>query len=228
MLALDRDIEDFREYADHRTAAGNFYREEAAISLQMRPLRGRCEAAFTAAHAAAVRAASPLTALFRAGKRKRPYIATPEELWLPLISDLPVSHPYALDVFFQRVDRSGEVEKGPLIHLLHPGIVVAAASDWSGGQGFAKYRSGGLSPASGNGAVIYDPTSRLYCSYFHLSSVAVRVGELVAAGDVVGRGGNTGMKARMEGHGEHVHIEIFNAAHNAPLSSQEILEMLKY
>ncbi len=231
MLALDRDIEDFREYAeyaDHSTAAGKYYREEAAISLRMRPLRGRYEAAFTAAHAAAARAAAPLTALFRTGKRKRPYLAAPEEVWLPPKGELPLSHPYALDVFFQSVDRRGEAERGPLIRSLHPGIVVAAASDWSGGQGFAKYRGGGLSPASGNGAVIYDPASRLYCSYFHLSSVAVWVGEIVAAGDEVGRGGNTGMNARMEGHGEHVHIEIFDAARDVPVSSLEILEMLKH
>ncbi len=228
MLALDRDIEDFREYADHSTPAGKYYREEVAISLRMRPLRGRYEAAFTASHAAAARTAAPLTALFRAGMRKRPYLAAPEEVWLPPKGELPLSHPYALDVFFQSVDRRGEAERGPLIRSLHPGIVIAASSDWSGGQGFAKYRSGGLSPASGNGAVIYDPASRLYFSYFHLSSVAVRVGEIMAAGDLVGRGGNTGMNARMEGHGEHVHIEIFNAARDAPLSSQEILEMLKH
>ncbi|MGA2546394.1 MAG: M23 family metallopeptidase [Rectinemataceae bacterium] len=228
MLALDRDIEDFREYADRRDAAGNYYREEAGISLEMRPLRGRYEKAFASAYAAlsgtiAVNAAIGLGP----GKRKPPYIAGPEEVWFPLKSDLHLSHPYALDVFFQHVYKNGEAEKGPRIRTLYPGIVVAAASDWTGGQGAAEYRSGGLSPASGNGVVIYDPASRLYCSYFHLSSVAVRRGDVVVAGEILGRGGNSGMNARTAGHGEHVHIEIFDAARDGPLSSYEILELLK-
>ncbi len=227
MLALDRDIEDFREYADTGSAAGRYYQEEAVIALEMRPLRGRFEAVFTAAHADSSRAGAPPTDLFRAAKRRRPYIASPGEVWLPPQSDLPLSHPYALDVFFHRVDRSGEAEKGPLIRALHPGIVVAAASDWSGGQGAAQYRGGGLSPAAGNGLVVYDPASRLYCSYFHLSGVAQRPGAVVAAGDVVGRGGNSGMNARIKGHGEHVHLEIFDAGRDAPLSSWEILESLR-
>jgi murein DD-endopeptidase MepM/ murein hydrolase activator NlpD len=228
MLALDRDIDDFREYADRGDAAGNYYRVEAGISLEMRPLRGRYENAFASAYAALTGtfAAKPSAGLGM-GKRKPPYIAAPEEVWLPLKSDLHLAHPFALDVFFQHVNKSGDAETGPAIRALYPGIVVAAATDWAGGQGADKYRSGGLSPASGNGAVIYDPASRRYCSYFHLSSVAVRAGTIVGAGAVIGRGGNSGMNARKAGHGEHVHIEIFDAASGAPLSSLEILELLR-
>jgi murein DD-endopeptidase MepM/ murein hydrolase activator NlpD len=75
--------------------------------------------------------------------------------------------------------------------------------------------------------VIYDPSSRRYCSYFHFSSLALRRGEVVAAGAVLGRGGNSGMNARIKGHGEHVHLEIFDAARNESLSSSEILDLLK-
>ncbi len=223
MLALDRDIEDFREYSDREDAAGSYYREEARLSLEMRPLRGRYEGVFAAAYAAL---ASPATA-GQAGARKRPYIAAPDDVWLPPKSELPLSHPYALDVFFMHVEKSGEAEKGPVIRALYPGIVVAAAYDWTGGQGAAKYRNGGLSPASGNGVVIYDPSARLYCSYFHLNSVALRTGAIVAAGEAVGRGGNSGMNARTAEHGEHVHLEIFDAARDVPLSAYEILELLK-
>jgi murein DD-endopeptidase MepM/ murein hydrolase activator NlpD len=227
MLALDRDVDDFLEYAGRTDAAGAYYREEARLSLEMRPLRGRYEAAFAAAHAAlsgVTAAASPgLGAL----KRKRPYIASPEEAWLPARSELHLSHPYALDVFFFRVDRRGEAERGPVIRALYPGLVVASSADWSGGQGVSRYRSGGLSPAAGNGLVIYDPAARVYCSYFHLSSVALRTGAVVDAGASLGRGGNTGMNARTASHGGHVHIEIFDAASDLSLSAYEILELLK-
>lgn len=221
MLSLDRDIDDFRDYADRDDAVGDYYREEARISLSMRPLRGRYEAVFASASAA-------LSGWdrSRAGDRVRPYVAEPEEVWLPPKSELPLSHPYALDVFFQHVERNGESEKGPVIKALYPGLVVASSSDWSGGQGLAAYRGGGLSPASGNGVVIYDPATRRYCSYFHLNTVQLRTGALVKAGSPIGRGGNTGMNAHKKGHGEHVHIEVFDALKDMPLSAYEIREML--
>jgi murein DD-endopeptidase MepM/ murein hydrolase activator NlpD len=244
MLSLDRDIEDFRDYAGRDDATGAYYSQEAALSLQMRPLRSRYEAAFAAARAALTAApatdarvasapAADVSATKSRGaqaaraKRPRPYIAAPSEVWLPPKSDLPLSHPFALDVFFQAVSRSGEAERGPAIFALYPGIVIAAASDWSGGGGPREYKGGGLSPAAGNGLVVYDPASRLYCSYFHLSGLDLRVGDLVEAGQTIGRGGNSGMNARSEGHGMHIHIEIFDAARDSALPSSEILQLLK-
>jgi murein DD-endopeptidase MepM/ murein hydrolase activator NlpD len=231
MLALDRDIDDFLEYADRNDAGGSYYRDEARIALEMRPLRARYEAAFASAYAALSGKASPDAASvgerLGATGRKAPYIASPDDVWLPPRSELRLSHPYALDVFFQSVERSGEAERGPVIRALYPGIVVAAAGDWSGGQGISTWRGGGLSPAAGNGLVIYDPASRRYCSYFHLSSLALRKGDLASAGMILGRGGNSGMNARVKGHGEHVHIEIFDSARGEALSSAEILDLLK-
>jgi murein DD-endopeptidase MepM/ murein hydrolase activator NlpD len=231
MLSLDRDVDDFREYADRKDESGTYYRDEARISLEMRPLRARYEAAFAAASAALSGMNAPADsgtgARLDAKGRKTPYIASPDEVWLPPRSELPLSHPFALDVFFQRVDRSGEAERGPLIHALYPGIVVAAAGNWSGGQGISTWEGGGLSPAAGNGVVIYDPASRRYCSYFHFSSVVLRIGDVVRAGEILGRGGNSGMNARIRGHGEHVHVEIFDAARGESLSSFEILDLLK-
>jgi murein DD-endopeptidase MepM/ murein hydrolase activator NlpD len=227
MLALDRDVDDFIEHAERKDAGGDYYRDEARLSLEMRPLRSRYEAVFAAAYAA-LAGTDPGTAAGQAEQARRPpYIASPEDVWLPPKSELPLSHPYALDVFFRNVDRSGEAERGPLLRALYPGIVVAAASDWSGGQGISAWTKGGLSPAAGNGLVIYDPASRRYCSYFHLSSLSLRLGDVVAAGRTIGRGGNTGMNARIKGHGEHVHIEIFDAVRNKSLPSSEILEMLR-
>jgi murein DD-endopeptidase MepM/ murein hydrolase activator NlpD len=231
MLALDRDIDDFAEHADRKDAAGSYYRDEARISLEMRPLRSRYEAAFAAASCAlsgrnAPRVEAADASSLDAKDRRPPYIASPEDVWLPPKSELAHSHPYALDVFFQSVDRSGEAEKGPPIRALYPGIVIATACDWSGGQGISTWASGGLSPAAGNGLVIYDPASRRYCSYFHLSSLALRPGDVVDSGATIGRGGNSGMNARVKGHGEHVHIEIFDAARDESLSSAEILDLL--
>jgi murein DD-endopeptidase MepM/ murein hydrolase activator NlpD len=230
MLSLDRDIDDFLDYANRDDAVGDYYREEARVSLEMRPLRGRYEAAFAAACAALSGKRAELSGKEGApspSARPRPYIAAASEVWLPPRRELPLSHPYALDVFFHHVERSGEAEKGPLIRALKGGIVVASARDWSGGQGLSAYRGGGLSPASGNGLVVYDPESRLYCSYFHLSSVLPRTGSLLEAGDAIGRGGNSGMNARKKDHGEHVHLEIFDAAQDEPLSAYQILEILK-
>jgi murein DD-endopeptidase MepM/ murein hydrolase activator NlpD len=223
MLALDRDIDDFLEYSERNDAAGEYYRDEARRSIAMRPLRSRYDAAF--AQAAAALAGSSTAA--NTAARKKPYIASPRDVWLPARSELPLSHPYALDVFFFHVERSGEAERGPTIRALYPGIVVAAAADWSGGQGVAKWKSGGLSPAAGNGVVIFDPATRRYCSYFHLSSLSLHAGDYVPAGAVVGRGGNSGMNARKKSHGEHVHIEIFDSKKGESLSANEIYDLLR-
>lgn len=232
MLALDRDIEDFLDYASRKDALGDYYRDQARISREMRPFRARYEAVFAAA-CAAIRSLerAPGAAAGRSSsvpdRPRRPYIAAPEDVWMPQESALRHAHPYALDVFFRTVDREGEAERGPVIRALFPGIVVATASDWSGGPGPSAWRGGGLSPAAGNGLVIYDPSDRVYCSYFHMSSVAQRSGSVVPAGATLGRGGNSGMNARKQGHGGHVHVEVFDAARDAPLSSPEILELLK-
>lgn len=232
MLALDRDVDGFLEYASRKGALGDYYGGQARISREMRPLRARYEAAFAAAWMAVsgsepAPGAPPSAVPSGSGKRVRPYIAAPEDVWLPPESELRFTHPFALDVFFRSVERKGESEKGPIIRALFPGIVVATASDWSGGRGPSNWKSGGLSPAAGNGVVVYDPSARVYCSYFHLSSIVVRTGSAVGAGDALGRGGNSGMNARSPGHGEHIHIEIFDAARDSPLSSHRILELLK-
>jgi murein DD-endopeptidase MepM/ murein hydrolase activator NlpD len=228
MLALDRDIDDYLEYAERKDAGGAYYRDQARVSLEMRPLRSRYEAVFAALSSALSGAAgTPLESRLGAKGSKPPYIASPSDAWLPPRNELPLSHPYALDVFFMRVERSGEAERGPIIRALYPGLVVAASADWSGGQGISTWKSGGLSPAAGNGLVIYDPSTRRYISYFHLSSLSLRRGDLVNAGAVLGRGGNSGMNARVKGHGEHVHVEIFDSARGESLTSAEILDLLK-
>lgn len=232
MLALDRDVDDFLDYATRDDAAGDYYRGEADLAGLMRPLRSRYEALFASAYyelsgRSRDEPGQAAAASLSSGGMKRPYIASPDDVWLPPKNELKFSHPYALDVFFFHVDRSGEAERGPVVKALYPGVVVASASDWSGGQGVATWKGGGLSPAAGNGLVIYDPRTRRYCSYFHFSTVYLRTGDTVEAGQSLGRGGNSGANARKKGHGEHVHVEIFDSIRDESLSAQEILELLK-
>ena len=131
--------------------------------------------------------------------------------WLPPASSLDSAHQYALDVFFLRVTRNGVVETGPPIRSITRGIVIAAADGWNGGDRPNLYRGGGLSPKAGNGAIVYCPDDGRYYSFFHLSSIQVSTGDFIAAGTILGLGGNTGVNARKKGHGAHVHIEIHDS-----------------
>ena len=128
--------------------------------------------------------------------------------WLPAKSQLGSSHQYALDIFFTSVKRHGAAETGPTIRSMSRGVVVAAAGDWNGGDKPSLYRAGGLSPKAGNGAIVFDPDQGRYYAYFHLSDVYVKAGQVVSAGDALGKGGNTGVNARKKNHGGHVHVEI--------------------
>lgn len=133
------------------------------------------------------------------------------ERWIPGRSSLRTSHQFALDVFFTSIRRHGVEETGPIIRSVSSGIVVAASGDWNGGDKPSNYRSGGLSPKAGNGAIVYDPVHRRYFAYFHLHDVYVRTGQVIESGYALGSGGNTGTNARKKEHGGHVHIEIHDA-----------------
>lgn len=232
MLALDRDVDDFEEMGAGTNAAAAHYRRAADLAVALRPLRQNYallfESAWMEERRMAARSldrveghdailASDISASDLAGKG---------ELQAPPLRDLAYSHPYALDVFFRHVDRKGTVERGPLITALEAGIVVASADDWRGGAGADAWGGGGLSPAAGNGVVVYSPASGRYYSYFHLSEVAVGRGQAVEQGAVLGRGGNTGVNARKQGHGGHLHLEIFDSARDEALSAWEIRSLL--
>lgn len=134
-----------------------------------------------------------------------------KDRWVPPEKALAASHRYALDVFFTSLSRKGRDETGPTVRSMTSGIVVAASGDWNGGDKPSLYVSGGLSPKAGNGVIVYDPAARRYYAYFHLSDVVVAAGQFVAAGQSLGRGGNTGVNARKPGHGGHLHVEIHDA-----------------
>ncbi len=148
-----------------------------------------------------------------------------KDRWIPQEKALKHSHQYALDVFFTSLSRKGRNETGPVVRSMTSGIVVAASDDWSGGDRPSLYVSGGLSPKAGNGAIVYDPAHKRYYAYFHLSDVTVSAGQFVAAGQELGRGGNTGVNARKPGHGGHLHLEIHDAS-GGPWRSKKIRDAI--
>jgi len=145
---------------------------------------------------------------------------------LPSRRSLSYSHPDALDIFFNQVKNRDKNELGPNIFSVSPGIVITARGDWKGGDTPESYISGGISPRAGNGVIIYNPLEKRYYSYFHLHDVTVKKGQFVEAGQKLGRGGNTGINAKKQGHGAHLHFEIFDVI-KGQWTSTELYEFIK-
>ncbi|MBU1992571.1 M23 family metallopeptidase [Patescibacteria group bacterium] len=145
---------------------------------------------------------------------------------IPAENILHENHPDALDVFFSVKNVEGK-QIGPSIHSVSAGIVIASASDWNGGKTENSYKGGGLSPKAGNGIVIYNPIEGKYYYYAHLYNVIVEKGDFIKAGQVIGKGGDTGQLAMNKGRGKHVHFEIHeNTPGNKPLDSYELRALI--
>jgi len=142
------------------------------------------------------------------------------EALLPPKESLHENHSDAIDIFFTEADSRiiDGVEVGPEIRTTVAGVVVATSDDWEGGDTRDEFVSGGLSPVSGNGVIIYNPATNEYHQYLHLSSVDVKPGDILEAGSPLGRGGNTGINARKEGHGSHLHYVIHEIADEGGIS----------
>lgn len=145
---------------------------------------------------------------------------------LPSRRSIAYSHPDAIDIFFTQVKNRGKHEIGPDIFSVSPGIVLVARNNWEGGDTPQSYSSGGISPRAGNGVIIYNPHEKRYYSYFHLHDVTVKKGQFIKAGQKIGRGGNTGINAKKEGHGEHLHFEIYDSI-KGQWSINELYEFIK-
>lgn len=106
----------------------------------------------------------------------------------------------ALDIF---VTREGALVRSPV-----SGVVIAAGDDWQGGytrRGGFYYDGGGLSRRAGNGVMIFDPGSGGYHYLIHFQpGVRVQTGDIVRAGQMLGRVGHTG-NAVFPGRGKHLH-----------------------
>lgn len=230
MLARDRDVDDFIENSTEEGAAGEYYKKVVEFVPEMKPLRSRYEALFSGAY----------SGLLEMGRLKVPSQVSESAnayksgVTLPKLSSRPrereynLSHTYALDIFFMNVEYVPltTLEKGPLVFSLEEGIVVGSDSSWRGGEEMYNYRSGGITPKAGNGVILYSPTTRKYYLYFHLFDVLVTTGDIVPKGFPLGNGGNTGTNARKPGHGEHLHLEIYDAERNRFLRNREIAEIV--
>jgi murein DD-endopeptidase MepM/ murein hydrolase activator NlpD len=139
--------------------------------------------------------------------------ATPEEAWVyplevrgRLIDNYRQRRPggfhEALDMF---VPREGTPIRSPVAAL-----VILAEEGWQGGwirHVGLQYQGGGLSRRAGNGVLLFEPSSGAYHYLIHMqdSSLAVHAGDLVRAGQRLGRVGHSG-NASQPGHGGHLHF----------------------
>ena len=112
-------------------------------------------------------------------------------------------HP-AHDLFVRDRRQSGRDREGNAFEALavEPGVVLAVKAGWTP-------ESEG---AGGNYALVYLPARRWVAYYAHLESVAVRPGELLAAGAAIGVIGRTGKNAWQRRSPTHLHFAVWDAA----------------
>jgi len=103
------------------------------------------------------------------------------------------SHRYAIDLF---------APEGAPVYAVSRGLVVLADRDWSADSFFST-----TSRKGGNAVIVFDPDHDRFYRYCHMSTVQVSAGKLVAAGQVVGTVGHSGLNAAQPGHGRHLHFE---------------------
>jgi murein DD-endopeptidase MepM/ murein hydrolase activator NlpD len=103
------------------------------------------------------------------------------------------SHRYAIDLF---------APEGAAVHAVSRGIVVLADRDWSPANLFST-----TSRKGGNAVIVFDPDHDRFYRYCHMGTVQVSSGELVAASQIVGGVGHSGLNASQPGHGHHLHFE---------------------
>ena len=233
MLIDSGDSEEFSQIDGVSLPAKLSYQRIAALNPLMASLRPQFEAIFDSAYAILKKYGriTPFRWLEPEAARWKGGITLPGKSSLPRLSDLNYSHTYALDIFLQDVQYlPGDIQRGPVIHSLSDGIVVAAETGWIGfprtSEGLS-FLAGGISPKSGNGIIIYSPAEHKYYSYFHLYDVFVRKGQLVRAGQPLGHGGNSGINARKQGGGEHLHLEVFDANAGRFLRNTQLIALLK-
>lgn len=104
------------------------------------------------------------------------------------------THLYAIDLF---------TREGSPVRSVSRGIVVLADEGWNPEDLFSTSSRNG-----GNAVIVFDPDQERFYRYCHLSMALVSRGDLVAAGDTLGKVGHSGLNASREGHGGHLHFEM--------------------
>jgi murein DD-endopeptidase MepM/ murein hydrolase activator NlpD len=143
----------------------------------------------------------------------------PERLVVPLIYSASgggrESHRYAIDLF---------AAEGTAVHSVSRGVVVLADRGWNPDNLFST-----TSRKGGNAVIVFDPDRERFYRYCHMSTVAVVAGEIVAAGQIIGNVGHTGLDASRRGHGHHLHFEVNEYAdgHVRAIDYRRLHTMLK-
>jgi murein DD-endopeptidase MepM/ murein hydrolase activator NlpD len=125
------------------------------------------------------------------------------------------THQYAVDLF---------APEGAAVHAVSRGVVVLADRDWSRANLFST-----TSRKGGNAVIVFDPDHDRFYRYCHLGGVLVSAGELVAAGQIVGNVGHSGLNASEAGHGRHLHFETneYLQGHVRALDYRRLRTMLR-
>lgn len=230
MLARDRDVDDYLENAADKGPAGAYYQTVVDLVPAFQPLRGNYGRLFEGIYETMEekgKAKLPIQLYADAGLYEGG-VTLPGLSSKPRERDYDYSHTFALDIFLKDVDLLpfSTLQKGPVIFSFTDSIVVATDSSWRGGEDLTTYRSGGITPKAGNGVILYSPKKNKYYLFFHLFDVLVKPGEVIPAGYPLGHGGNTGTNARKKGHGEHLHLEIYDVASSRFLRNYEIADIV--
>jgi murein DD-endopeptidase MepM/ murein hydrolase activator NlpD len=164
-------------------------------------------------------------------ERKARFVSLLHELWSqsgqsgPKVTMKPVvysavgggrrTHQYAVDLF---------AHEGTPVHAVSRGIVVLADRDWSPENLFST-----ASRKGGNAVILFDPDQDRFYRFCHLSTVQATVGEAVAAGQIVGTVGHSGLTASQPGHGGHLHFETneYLQGHVRAIDNRRLRAMLR-
>jgi murein DD-endopeptidase MepM/ murein hydrolase activator NlpD len=105
------------------------------------------------------------------------------------------NHPDAVDLF---------IKEGSEVVAMARGMVILAEGGWTKDNPYST-----TSYKGGNCVIIYNPESRQFYRYCHLSKISVKVGDVVTAGKELGFIGHTGLNASKNPESErHLHLEI--------------------
>ena len=234
MLIDDQDSEEYQNLDGISLPARLSYNHIAALHPEMNALRSRYEAFIDVFYRRLLESGIsdfPAKWFEQNAQTWNGNVTLPGLSSLPRLDELDYSHTFALDIFLQDVEYlSWNIQRGPVIHSLSNGIVVAAESGWLGfprKSAALSYIKGGISPKSGNGVIVYSPEEHRYYLYFHLYDLFVKKGDILLKGQAIGHGGNSGINARKKGGGDHLHLEIFDSKSGRFLRNTQIIALLK-
>ncbi|MEV5932050.1 M23 family metallopeptidase [Streptomyces sp. NPDC052079] len=176
--------------ADTTAASGAASAVQAQAAAQAKAAKtqaAQAEKAAVAKKAAAAKAVQAKNAAKKAAAKK-------QASWVSPVKNYKLSASFAQNGGMWASKHSGQdyaVPTGTPVVAAHGGTVVKA-----GGNG------AGDGPAYGN-AVVIKHGNKTYSQYAHLSSVNVKVGQVVKTGQKIALSGNTGNSS-----GPHLHFEI--------------------